>query len=261
MKPLNKLLLLVSIFIPLSGQANENKFDKIALNKQIPVAEISKLVKPKISIVIDDLGDNSIIAKAMLSLPAKMTAAILPMTPHAQLISEFASNKGHEIIMHLPMEASSRYDLLGPEALMASMDKETFVRIFDENANSIPRMIGFNNHMGSRLTENSEKMLWLMSQAKKRSYFFLDSKTSESSIAEDVAKKLGVPSIGRDIFLDHKGHNNSLLEQFTKLKQIARRNGQVVVICHPYPETLKFLKNNISSLDSEFDLVSVSELF
>jgi polysaccharide deacetylase 2 family uncharacterized protein YibQ len=216
--------------------------------------------KPKISIVIDDLGDNSIIAKKMLSLPGKLTAAILPNTPHAKLISHFADKQGHDIIMHLPMEAFTRPDLLGPGALFADMDKPTFSYTFDQDAASIPHIIGFNNHMGSLLTENKEKMSWLMDQAKINNLFFLDSKTSENSIAEYIALKEGVPTIARDVFLDHDKQSEALLRQFNLSKLIAKRKGQVVIICHPYPETLAFLQNNIASLGDEFELVGLSEL-
>ncbi len=218
------------------------------------------LVRPKISIVIDDLGDNSIIARQLLSLPGKLTAAILPRTPHAKFISKFATKNGHEIIMHLPMEAFTRPDLLGPGALFSSMDKTTINQTFDLDAASIPHIIGFNNHMGSLLTEDAEKMRWILEQAKSRSFFFLDSKTTKSSVAENLAQEMGVPSIGRDIFLDHSVELSSIEKQFAKLKRIARKNGQVVVICHPYPETLQFLSQNLASLEGEFELVGLSEL-
>ena len=217
-------------------------------------------VKPKISIVVDDLGDNSIIAKKILSLPGKLTAAILPNTPHAKLISNFADSQGHDIIMHLPMEAFTRPDLLGPGALFANMDKSTFSSTFDQDAASIPHIIGFNNHMGSLLTEDKEKMHWLMDRAKSNNLFFLDSKTSEDSIAEYIALKEGVPTISRDVFLDHNKQKDALLRQFNLSKSIAKRKGQVVIICHPYPETLAFLQNHIESLEEEFELVGLSEL-
>lgn len=217
-------------------------------------------VKPKISIVIDDLGDNSIIAKQLLSLPGKLTAAILPNTPHAKLISNFADSQGHDIIMHLPMEAFSRPDLLGPGALFANMDRSTFSSTFDKDAASIPNIIGFNNHMGSLLTEDKEKMHWLMDRAKSSNLFFLDSKTSEDSIAEYIALKQGVPTISRDVFLDHDKQKDALLSQFNLSKSIAKRKGRVVIICHPYPETLAFLQNHIESLNGEFELVGLSEL-
>lgn len=231
------------------GSVYANSLDKNIFN-----------IKPKISIIIDDLGDNSIIAKKMLSLPAKMTAAILPQTPHAKLISELAESYDHDVIMHLPMEAFTRPDLLGPGALLSDMDRDTFTRIFNENIASVPNIIGFNNHMGSLLTEDEEKMRWLMEEANKQSFIFLDSKTSQSSIAERVASDSGIPAISRDIFLDHKGLDISITEQFERSKKIARKVGQVVIICHPYPETLDFLKKNLSNLGEEFEFVGLSEI-
>lgn len=224
------------------------------------IGQSQSLAKPKISIVVDDLGDNSIIAKKILSLPGKMTAAILPKTPHAKLISNYADSLGHDIIMHLPMEAFSRPDLLGPGALFANMDKLTFSNTFNKSAASIPNIIGFNNHMGSLLTEDKEKMHWLMDQAKSNNLFFLDSKTSEDSIAEYIALKEGVPTISRDVFLDHNKESDALLRQFNLSISIAKQKGQVVIICHPYPETLAFLKSHIERLDEEFELVGLSEL-
>jgi len=218
------------------------------------------LNKPKISIVIDDLGDNSIIAKQMLSLPAKMTAAILPQTPHAEMISEFATLNGHDVIMHLPMEAFTRPDLLGPGALFSNMDQQTFKYVLEQNIASIPNIIGFNNHMGSLLTEDEEKMQWLMQEAKNQSFLFLDSKTSQDSVAEDIANQTGVPTIGRDIFLDHKGVDISIPEQFNKAKKIAHKIGKVVIICHPYPETLDFLREQLAGLEYEFELVGLGDL-
>ena len=217
-------------------------------------------VKPKISIVIDDLGDNSIIARKMLSLPGKMTAAILPHTPHAKLISKIASENGHDIIMHLPMEAYSRPDLLGPGALLQTMDQATFSETLKKNIESIPNIIGINNHMGSLLTNDIEKMSWLMSEAKDKQFLFLDSKTSESSVAEATAKEYGVPALGRDIFLDHKGAINSIEQQFKRAENIAKKTGTAVVICHPYPETLEFLQENLHTIQKSFNLVGVSEL-
>ena len=239
------------LLLSLAGSASSRE-------EQISIPKQDK--QNRISIVIDDLGDNSIVAKKLLALPGTMTVAILPHTPHAKLISKLATEHGHDIIMHLPMEAFTRPDLLGPGALMSSMDEQAFDTVFKNNLKSIPNVIGFNNHMGSLLTEDPEKMSWLMSIAKSRSIFFLDSKTSQSSIAENIANQIGVPTIGRDIFLDHKSNLNSLEKQLERAKFIARKVGQVVLICHPYPETVDFLFANLGELQSEFKLVGISQL-
>lgn len=220
--------------------------------------------KPKISIVVDDLGDNSIIAERIANLPFALTLAILPHTPFAQKISNYAQQRGHEIIMHLPMEAMSRPDLLGPGALFSQMQQTEFLQTFLNSADSIPNLVGFNNHMGSLLTQDIEKMDWLMRSAQQQELYFLDSKTTRESIAEDTAKRIGIAAIGRDIFLDH--HQNTqqldkiLSTQLIKAKQIAQKKGHVVIICHPYPQTFQFLSNELPSLSQDYELVKLSQL-
>lgn len=216
--------------------------------------------KPKISIVIDDLGDNSIIAKKMLSLPVRFTAAILPHTPHAKMIAQFAAAQGHQVIMHLPMESFTRTDLLGPGALFADMPKDELQGTLLKSAASVPNLIGFNNHMGSLLTQDYEKMHWVMQSAKQQGWFFLDSKTSVTSVAQNAAKDLGVANIGRDLFLDHQGDSPSLAKQFKRMKKIAIKRGHVVVICHPYPATYQFLAEHIEALSTDFELVGLATL-
>ncbi|MET1256098.1 divergent polysaccharide deacetylase family protein [Aliikangiella maris] len=216
--------------------------------------------KPKISIVIDDLGDNSVIAKKMLSLPVKLTAAILPHTPHADLIADYAKKQGHEVIMHLPMEALSRPDLLGPGAIYNNMAKGEMQSTISESADSVPNLVGFNNHMGSLLTQNQQKMQWVMESAKQFGWYFLDSKTSQVSIAQDVAEQMGIANIGRDLFLDHQGVAPSIEEQFELMQKIAIKKGHVVAICHPYPETSRYLIENLTQLQTDFEFVSVGQL-
>jgi polysaccharide deacetylase 2 family uncharacterized protein YibQ len=221
-------------------------------------------IKPKISIVVDDLGDNSIIAKQIANLPAILTLAILPHTPHARKISEAGAQHGHEVIMHLPMEALSRPDLLGPGALFEVMEADEFEETLLNDALTVPGLVGFNNHMGSLLTQNTEKMTLLMKLAKKNNWYFLDSKTSQSSVAQTMAEQINLPTIGRDIFLDHHDEKSELPDilhaQFEKVKRIARKRGHVVAICHPYKETYQFLLDNLSEIQQEFELVKLSDL-
>ena len=217
--------------------------------------------KARIAIVIDDLGDNSVIAQKFINLPVKLTIGILPQTPQSKLIAELANEKGHEIILHLPMEAHTRPDLLGPGALYSNMDFETFISTLKEDLLSVPYIVGFNNHMGSLLTENSEKMDWVMEEIKNHSLYFLDSKTSGNTIAKKIAIQKGIKSINRDVFLDHSTNQNDMMLQLKHLKFIAKQNGQAVLICHPYPETLIFLQQNIKELKRVYELSHLNELF
>jgi len=75
---------------------------------------------------------------------------------------------------------------------------------------------------------------------------------------------MDLPTIGRDVFLDHHGEKSELpmilQKQFEVLKKIARKRGHVVAICHPYKETYRFLLKNIPTMQDEFELVKLSDL-
>ncbi|MCW8876867.1 MAG: divergent polysaccharide deacetylase family protein [Kangiellaceae bacterium] len=253
---MSRLLYIFFIALLSPAQANDLERNYASANQ----------AKPKISIVVDDLGDNSIIAKQITELPVNLTMAILPKTPHAQKISNWAHQNGHEVIMHLPMEASSRPDLLGPGAIFSDMSQDQITDIILENARSIPHLVGINNHMGSLLTKDVEKMTWVMSLAKSQNWYFLDSKTSEESIAQDIALKNGLPNLGRDIFLDHHSESQKgELPKIIKLRMnralsIAQREGHVVVICHPYAETLAFFEKHLAALEEQYEFVRASDL-
>ncbi|MGX5175495.1 divergent polysaccharide deacetylase family protein [Aliikangiella sp. IMCC44653] len=232
----------------------------------LPQFDSRKHDLPKIAIVVDDLGVNSAVAQRLLAIKPTLTAAILPHTPHAKAIAETANANGHQVIMHLPMEAFSRPDLLGPGALYNAMDKNNLQSTMLDSGSSIPHLVGFNNHMGSMLTENEQAMRWVMQKAKQLGWFFLDSKTSQESIAQEVAQQLGIPSIGRDIFLDHhtakqKPQLAEIIQQrFERALKIADKNGQVVIICHPYPQTVDFLTDQLGLYSQQYQLVKLSDL-
>jgi len=249
---LRKLSIAITLLTALLAGAA--KADNIAGD----VSAISQ--KARVAIIVDDLGDNLPVAKRIMQLPGVLTVAVLPKTPQAKKIIALAKERGFERMMHLPMQAFSRPDLLGPGALMLDMSAQQLQHTFREDVASLQDIQGFNNHMGSLLSENEEAMRWVMQEAAKQQLFFVDSKTSQQSVAEKVAAQYGVPVTARDIFLDHQSEGISLVGQWQKAINIARKRGQVVVICHPYPGTVEFLERQLSSLPPDIELVPASTL-
>jgi len=97
---------------------------------------------------------------------------------------------------------------------------------------------------------------------KRQGLFFVDSRTTVLTKGEEIAQRLGVPSASRQVFLDHKLEPAFLLKQFNHMKRIAKKNGHVVVIGHPHPETVDFLKTHLPSLEKEgLTLTSVTDYF
>jgi polysaccharide deacetylase 2 family uncharacterized protein YibQ len=116
--------------------------------------------------------------------------------------------------------------------------------------------------MGSAFTVEEPAMQTIMEEIKRQGLFFVDSRTSVNTTAQQVADRVGVPNASRQVFLDNDRSVASLSKQFEYTKRLAKRNGTVVVIAHPYPETITFLAHTLPSLANEgIALASVNDYF
>ncbi len=160
---------------------------------------------PIISIIIDDIGYRHHDDLAAVNLPGQISYAIMPHSPHAEKISKLTTKTGRDIILHLPMEAIKNKDnrYLGPGALKLEMNKKQFITTLTSNIESIPNIIGVNNHVGSLLTMHTGRMEWLMRYLNTHNIFYVDSVTNRLSVAGSVAKKMNLPYLKRDVFLDN----------------------------------------------------------
>lgn len=219
--------------------------------------------RPAISIVIDDIGYNLSAGLRAIELPGAIAYAFLPHTPHAAELARLAHGSGKEVMLHAPMESLQDNHLLGPGAFTVEMSEREFLRTLDEDLAAVPHVTGINNHMGSLLTRHPGHMTWLMRDLGRRGgLFFVDSLTTESSVAARIAGEHGVPALRRDIFLDAERDAGHVLGQFYRLLDHAHRHGYALGIGHPYPETLQVLRNMLPRLESfNVRLIPLSEQF
>lgn len=214
-----------------------------------------------ISLIIDDLGDRLPEGKHALALPGQITYGIMPFTPHATELATLAQQSHKEIILHLPMQGG-RDTLLGKGGLHEDMSATEFTDTLQADLVAVPNIRGINNHMGSLLTRNPLMMERLMKTlAGHRDLYFVDSVTTRHSQAHSIAEKFGVANTARDIFLDNQRDPAALQQQWQTLLQYAKRNQSALAIAHPYPETLRFLRQALPQLAAhKVQLVSVSTL-
>ncbi|WP_372766505.1 divergent polysaccharide deacetylase family protein [Pseudoalteromonas sp.] len=213
----------------------------------------------RVAILIDDIGNHAN-DLTTLDISGQLSYAILPYTPYADSFSQRAASLSRDVILHVPMEAVSG-KALGPGALTSDMDKSALQKQLITALDDYPKVIGVNNHMGSFLTQKVVPMAWTMEVLRDRSLFFIDSKTSKDSQAQNMAKLFGVANASRHVFLDNIPNETQMMFRLKQLIHIAKKSGRGIAIAHPYPETIKFLPNAINALKEEgIELVPVSEL-
>lgn len=216
---------------------------------------------PKIAIIIDDIGNDCAMADSLMDIGLQVTLSILPSTTHAKDIAEKANNKGFEVILHLPMEPKNYPDVNpGRDALLTDMGEEEILAVMAKNLKKIPGVSGVNNHMGSCFTEKEDKMTYVLKELKKRGLFYVDSRTTSSSVGFRIAGEIGVPAAEKDVFLDNDLSYKAVKYQMDRLIGIARYSGEAIGIGHPHDVTLDVLREYADILKTEFKVVPVSEL-
>jgi polysaccharide deacetylase 2 family uncharacterized protein YibQ len=219
-------------------------------------------LRPKVAIVIDDLGKENRISQEILRWDLPLTLSLLPFTPHAKTIALEAQRRGKEVILHLPMEPHDYPKIQpGEGTLLEEMDEERLLRQLSKDIEAVPYIKGVSNHMGSRLTEDPEKMKIILSELKRRGLFFLDSRTTPQTVGLQTAKSLGLKAMERTLFLDHSSNEGDVKKQIEQLIHLSLSKGKAIGIGHPHPGTLKILKEMIPKIQEKgIDIVPLSTL-
>jgi len=216
--------------------------------------------RPKLAIVIDDMGVSHQRTSDISSLHYPLTSSFLTYASDLPRQIEAAKAAGHEIIAHLPMEPLVSMNV-SPDVLTVKMNKQQIQNGIVQMLNKFPNIKGVNNHMGSRFTEDKERLGIVMKELKRRNLFFLDSKTTPRSAGLSAAKEAGVSYIARNVFIDNKDEFDYIVAQLEQSARIARQNGRAIAIGHPKAQTYKALKNWLPKLQKRgIRLVHLSEM-
>ena len=143
--------------------------------------------------------------------------------------------------------------------LMSYFQEDEIKERINKSFEHLPESIGLNNHQGSRGTADLRIMTLLAKEIKMNKKFFIDSRTTRNSLAEDTMRKYGVPTNARDVFLDNELDEEKINAQLLKLADVAERKGLAIGIGHVKPQTLSVLQKGIPDLQSKgfrFEFVS-----
>ncbi len=104
----------------------------------------------------------------------------------------------------------------------------------------------------------------LARELRERNKYFVDSYTTPNTKAEDIMQAYGVPTMGRQVFLDNVDDPAYIRRQLARLAANAERDGGALGIGHvgsSHLNTLDVLIEEIPLLISQgFEFVFVSEL-
>ena len=198
--------------------------------------------RPLVAIVLDDLGLDHMRTAEAMRLSGPLTLSFMTYASDLAAQTQAARHAGHELLLHVPMEAVDQHADPGPHGLFTALSRDEILERLRWGLGRFDGFVGINNHMGSKFTSDERGMTPVMEELHARGLMFLDSRTSPSSAGLRLAFAYGVPHAARDVFLDDDQTPAAIAKQLARLEQIARQHGSAIAIGHPRDATIAALK-------------------
>ena len=212
-----------------------------------------------VAVIIDDMGLDRRRSAQIVALPGPLTISFITYADHLPEQAAAARRQGHELMMHMPMQPLSASKDPGPDALSDQLPPDELRRRVVADLGRFEGYVGVNNHMGSRFTADGPGMRIVMEELQKRGLLFVDSMTTGKSTGQAMARAVGVPSAGRDVFLDDRDDQAAIAAQLARLEAQARKSGSAIAIGHPRDKTIAALAAWLPGLaEKGFTLVPVT---
>lgn len=207
--------------------------------------------RPMIAVVIDDLGVDKRRSERVITLRPPLTLAWMTYAEDLPRVTLAAHQRGHELMLHVPMQPMGESWDPGPDVLEVGVHPEENRRRLNWGLDRFDGFVGVNNHMGSRYTGDRVGMRVVMEELKKRGLLFLDSVTTDKSVAPELARNYAVPFAARQVFIDNEQSVTQVLGQLAKAEAYARKHGAAIAIGHPHDATIEALSQWLPGLDAK----------
>ena len=209
--------------------------------------------RPRVAVVLTGLGLSTAATEAAITqLPAAVT---LSFTPYARRLAHWMSlarAKGHEVMLDLPMEPTSYPDDdPGPHTLLTTSSAAQNLERLRWTLERARGYVGVAAVMGSRFSTSPDHLAPILEELKNRGLLYLDNRSSEYSLAGELAAKMGVPRAINERFLDRDEAGPVALDgRLVQLERIALAGGATVAMGRPLPVTIERLRAWSKDLES-----------
>jgi len=235
---------------------------RAAARAPVPSARSVPAGEPRLAIVIDDLGNELAPARRLAGWPEPVAGAVLPGLAYSAASARALSEGGKQVLLHLPMEPQGFPRVRpGPGVILRAQSDGEITQTLEADLATVPGAAGVNNHMGSAATADPRVMRAVARVLSHRGLFFVDSRTTDATVAERTAEEESVPSARRRVFLDDVATEAAVKERLDEALERARTEGSAIAIGHPYPATLAVLERELPTAGEKgVKLVKVGDL-
>lgn len=195
---------------------------------------------PQIAIVVGGLGVSATAtANALSKLPGAVTLAFTPYGTDLDTLVGQAREKGHEVLLQIPMEPHDYPDNdPGPQTLLSSLSAEQNVDRLHWLFSRMQGYVGITNFMGARFTASESALAPVLRELSKRGLIYIDDGSSPRSQAGQIAGANKLPYAKADVVIDAVPSAVEIDNALKRLETLARGGGVVVGYASALPASI-----------------------
>ncbi|HWA31125.1 MAG TPA: divergent polysaccharide deacetylase family protein, partial [Rhizomicrobium sp.] len=198
---------------------------------------------PKIAIVVMGLGISAKATQAAIdNLPAGITLGFLPYADDVQRWVSQARQRGHEVLLEVPMEPFDFPDSdPGPHTLRASGGADSNIDRLTWSLTRFTGYAGVANLLGGRFMSDTGALEPVMTFLARRGLLFFDSGPAGRSAGPSVAQQTNAPYVQSAANIDAIQTGMEIDQRLSELEARARLNGSAAGTAFLYPVTVERL--------------------
>jgi len=240
---------LVGIIFPhITEETEDGPLPIIAADGRQPWLEYSRGFKradrkPRIALIVTNLGLSATYTKAALKLlPEDITLSFSHVAPRLKSWIREARQKGHEVLMDIPMEPLGfpKNDPGRATLLTSSNEVENLNRL-EHVMKKAGGYVGLLGTLGTKFMLHSETFLPVLKTIKQRGLIYVDSRSTSRSLGPELASSIQLPRAFNNIFIDKEPSNQKIKDKLDELEKIALKKRFAVGIAQPFPLTIEIL--------------------
>ncbi len=215
--------------------------------------------KPKISIVVTNLGLNRRSTELALTLPTQCGLGFLPYTQSLKPLLHKAQGKGHEIYLYLPLQTSKALDNPGKYALMNNLAPEENEVRLNVILNSHARYDGVYSSYKEVFTDDMHASEMIFNQLDDKNLMFILGKGLARGAPAHISSHNNI--IPTNVIIDEEPDKDSIRNQLEELIVVAENEGIALGYAQGFTLTIEMIRDWIPMLNKKgIQLVPVSEL-
>jgi len=217
--------------------------------------------KTYVSLVVGGLGVNQVITRrAINELPGEVTLSFAAETPSLQMWIHQARNRGHEVLIELPME-SDGYNPTDPGAtytLMSSGPDSANIRNLDYLMSRAEGYFAVTNYGGDRLVNQDNPMDPILAHLAAAGLGMLYDGSTPAPQLNSLGKTKNLTTVTAQTLLDENIQNRSAVRAMVSSLQTGQTTKVPIGMGFSYPSTIDGIKDWLQSKPSNIGLAPVS---